>query len=163
EEREIHYTELRESRDEVIVDWHGLTRTGRDMDDIKAHLAHRYRVICHDTIRRGHSQLSPRTDQEYCLEVITAHANSLLDQLGRAVAPPDRDLDAPHRGRPGDAALRSEDGAAVRAPSARLRSVGSLRRDRRADVVPARRDLGSLAARNRRGDASPGAARSGRD
>ena len=82
EEREIHYTEWGESRDEVIVAWHGLARTGRDMDDIAAHLAHRYRVICPDTIGRGLSQWSPRPEQEYCLDFYSRLAVSLVEQLG---------------------------------------------------------------------------------
>jgi pimeloyl-ACP methyl ester carboxylesterase len=82
EEREIHYTEWGESRDEVIVAWHGLARTGRDMDDIAAHLAHRYRVICPDTIGRGLSQWSPQPEREYCLDFYSRIAVSLVNQLG---------------------------------------------------------------------------------
>ena len=82
EEREIHYTEWGESRDEVIVAWHGLARTGRDMDDIAAHLAHRYRVVCPDTIGRGLSQWSPQPEREYCLDFYSRLAVSLVDQLG---------------------------------------------------------------------------------
>ena len=52
---------------EAVIAWHGLARTGRDMDDIAAHLAQRYRVICPDTIGRGLSQWSPQPAQEYCL------------------------------------------------------------------------------------------------
>ena len=35
----------------MVIAWHGLARTGRDMDDLAAHLAPRYRVIC--PIRSG--------------------------------------------------------------------------------------------------------------
>jgi pimeloyl-ACP methyl ester carboxylesterase len=42
-----------------VIAWHGLARTGRDMDDIAAHLAQRWRVICPDTLGRGLSQWSP--------------------------------------------------------------------------------------------------------
>jgi pimeloyl-ACP methyl ester carboxylesterase len=44
---------------EVVVAWHGLARTGRDMDPIAAVLAQRFRVICPDTLGRGLSQWSP--------------------------------------------------------------------------------------------------------
>lgn len=80
--RELHYTEWGEQHDEVVIAWHGLARTGRDMDDIAAHLSQRWRVICPDTIGRGLSQWSPRPDDEYCLAFYARLAESLLDQLG---------------------------------------------------------------------------------
>lgn len=82
EGREIHYTEWGASGAEVVVAWHGLARTGRDMDHIAAHLAPRWRVICPDTIGRGFSQWSPRPEAEYCLAFYEKLAVSLLDQLG---------------------------------------------------------------------------------
>ena len=84
EGREVHYTEWGSHHAEVVVAWHGLARTGRDMDDIAAHLAQRRRVICPDTIGRGLSQWSPVPDQEYNLAFYTAQATALLDQLGIA-------------------------------------------------------------------------------
>ncbi len=82
--REIHYTEWGAGHDEVVIAWHGLARTGRDMDDIAAHLSGRWRVICPDTIGRGLSQWSPLPDQEYCLDFYVRLATDLLDQLGIA-------------------------------------------------------------------------------
>ena len=67
EGREIHVTEWGEPGAPVLVAWHGLARTGRDMDAIAAHLAPRWRVICPDTLGRGLSQWSPLPGQEYCL------------------------------------------------------------------------------------------------
>jgi len=64
-----------------VVAWHGLARTGRDMDDIAAHLAARYRIICPDTIGRGLSQWSPHPEREYCLAFYEKLAVALLDQL----------------------------------------------------------------------------------
>jgi pimeloyl-ACP methyl ester carboxylesterase len=52
------------------------------MDEIAAHLAPRYRVICPDTIGRGLSQWSPAPEQEYCLAFYGRLAVSLMDQLG---------------------------------------------------------------------------------
>ncbi|WP_114971217.1 alpha/beta fold hydrolase [Rhodoferax ferrireducens] len=84
--REMHYTEWR--TDEPIVErgtviaWHGLARTGRDMDELAAHLSARgYRVICPDTIGRGLSQWSPDPQQEYCLAFYARLARELFEQL----------------------------------------------------------------------------------
>ena len=82
EGREIHYTQWGAEHSSTVIAWHGLARTGRDMDDIAAHLSSRYRVICPDTIGRGLSQWSPAPEQEYCLEFYARLAVSLLDQLG---------------------------------------------------------------------------------
>jgi pimeloyl-ACP methyl ester carboxylesterase len=67
-----------------VIAWHGLARTGRDMDDIAAHLSQRWRVICPDTIGRGLSQWSPDPDGEYHLDFYARLATALLDQLGIA-------------------------------------------------------------------------------
>ncbi len=82
EGRELHYTEWGAGNAETVIAWHGLARTGRDMDEIAAHLAPRYRVICPDTIGRGLSEWSPAPDKEYCLAFYGRLAVSLLDQLG---------------------------------------------------------------------------------
>ena len=84
EGREIHYTEWGSSNAETVIAWHGLARTGRDMDEIAAHLAPRYRVICPDTIGRGLSQWSTRPEDEYCVDFYGRIAVSLVDQLGLA-------------------------------------------------------------------------------
>lgn len=81
EERELHYLEWGEGGETVIA-WHGLARTGRDMDEIAAHLARRCRVICPDTIGRGLSQWSPHPEREYCLDFYARLAVALLDALG---------------------------------------------------------------------------------
>ncbi len=80
--REIHYTEWGSQHRETVIAWHGLARTGRDMDDIAQQLARRWRVICPDTLGRGLSQWSPEPEREYCLAFYTRLAQSLLDQLG---------------------------------------------------------------------------------
>jgi pimeloyl-ACP methyl ester carboxylesterase len=78
----MHYTEWGAGHAETVIAWHGLARTGRDMDDIAAHLSARYRVICPDTVGRGLSQWSPAPAVEYCLAFYAAQAVALLDQLG---------------------------------------------------------------------------------
>jgi pimeloyl-ACP methyl ester carboxylesterase len=80
--RELHYTEWGAGNAETVIAWHGLARTGRDMDDIAAHLARRYRVICPDTIGRGLSEWSPAPEREYCLAFYDQLALGLLDGLG---------------------------------------------------------------------------------
>lgn len=82
EGREIHYTQWGAEHSSTVVAWHGLARTGRDMDDIARHLASRFRVICPDTIGRGLSQWSPLPEEEYCLDFYARLAVSLIDQLG---------------------------------------------------------------------------------
>ncbi len=83
--REIHYSLWGARHEKTVIAWHGLARTGRDMDVLAAHLsapADGYRVICPDTIGRGLSQWSPDPDREYCLDFYAQIATSLVDQLG---------------------------------------------------------------------------------
>lgn len=80
--RELHVTEWGAPGQPALVAWHGLARTGRDMDDVAAHLAARgWRVLCPDTIGRGLSQWSPAPDDEYCLDFYVRLARELLDAL----------------------------------------------------------------------------------
>jgi len=79
---EIHFTEWGAEHTDTVIAWHGLARTGRDMDDLAEHLSTRYRVICPDTIGRGLSQWSPQPEREYCLDFYARIAVSLVDQLG---------------------------------------------------------------------------------
>ena len=82
EGRELHYTEWGAANGETVIAWHGLARTCRDMDDLAAHLATRFRVICPDTLGRGLSEWSPQPAREYCLDFYVRLAQSLLNQLG---------------------------------------------------------------------------------
>jgi len=84
EGRELHYTQWGAQHAETVIAWHGLARTGRDMDDIAAHLSSRWRVICPDTLGRGLSQWSPDPAAEYKLAFYVRLATGLLDQLGIA-------------------------------------------------------------------------------
>ena len=79
---EIHYTEWGAADAPVVVAWHGLARTGRDMDELAEHLSGRYRVICPDTLGRGLSQWSRHPEQEYCLDFYARIAQDLFDGLG---------------------------------------------------------------------------------
>ncbi len=80
--REIHYMLWGAEHRETVVAWHGLARTGRDMDYLAASLADRYRVVCPDTIGRGLSEWSPEPHVEYCLPFYAGIAESLIGQLG---------------------------------------------------------------------------------
>lgn len=79
--RELHCTEWGQG-EEVVLAVHGLARTGRDMDELAAHLSSRYRVICPDLLGRGLSQWSPLPEREYCLDFYAELLEALLDQLG---------------------------------------------------------------------------------
>lgn len=81
--RELHFMEWGSRDAPVLVAWHGLARTGRDMDDIAAHLAESgWRVLCPDTIGRGLSQWSPMPEREYCLAFYSELARAFVDGLG---------------------------------------------------------------------------------
>ena len=80
--REIHWLEWGAPDAPVVIAWHGLARTGRDMDELAQHFASRgFRVICPDTIGRGLSQWSPLPDEEYQLSFYAKLANALCDEL----------------------------------------------------------------------------------
>ena len=81
--RELHFTEWGAGDAGTVIAWHGLARTGRDMDELAGHLSQRgWRVICPDTLGRGLSQWSPDPGAEYCLAFYARLARDLLDQLG---------------------------------------------------------------------------------
>lgn len=82
--REVHYTDWGPRDAPAVIAWHGLARTGRDMDELAAHLSPRYRVICPDTLGRGLSQWAREPQAEYCLAFYASQAADLLDQLGLA-------------------------------------------------------------------------------
>ncbi len=79
---EIHYTDWGHAEKGTVIAWHGLARTGRDMDELAAHLSARgWRVICPDTVGRGLSQWSSAPEQEYCLAFYARIARELMDGL----------------------------------------------------------------------------------
>jgi pimeloyl-ACP methyl ester carboxylesterase len=69
---------------EVVLAWHGLARTCRDMDELARPMSHRYRVICPDVIGRGSSRRSPLPATEYCVSLDAQMACALADPLGLA-------------------------------------------------------------------------------
>ena len=82
EGREIHFMEWGAQHTDTVIAWHGLARTGRDMDELAAHLSARgWRVICPDTVGRGLSQWSADPENEYCLAFYARIARELMDGL----------------------------------------------------------------------------------
>ncbi len=80
--REIHWLDWGSANAPVVIAWHGLARTSRDMDELAQHFAVRgFRVICPDTLGRGLSQWSPAPDDEYTLAFYAQLANALCDEL----------------------------------------------------------------------------------
>lgn len=80
--REVHWLDWGPRDGPVVVAWHGLARTCRDMDELASHFAERgFRVICPDTIGRGLSQWSPVPDDEYQLSFYGRLALGLFDEL----------------------------------------------------------------------------------
>jgi pimeloyl-ACP methyl ester carboxylesterase len=79
---EIHYTDWGKAEKGTVIAWHGLARTGRDMDELAMHLSARgWRVICPDTVGRGLSQWSADPQNEYCLRFYARLARELMDGL----------------------------------------------------------------------------------
>ena len=78
---EIHYTQWGAVDAPVVVAWHGLARTGRDMDELAQQLAPHYRVICPDTLGRGLSQWSRQPEHDYCLAFYARIVCELFDSL----------------------------------------------------------------------------------
>ena len=79
---EIHYTDWGKADHGTVIAWHGLARTGRDMDELAAHLSVQgWRVICPDTVGRGFSEWSSAPEQEYCLAFYARIARELMDGL----------------------------------------------------------------------------------
>jgi pimeloyl-ACP methyl ester carboxylesterase len=79
---QLHYTDWGKADKGTVIAWHGLARTGRDMDELAAHLSQQgYRVICPDTVGRGLSQWSRAPEQEYCLAFYARLARELMDGL----------------------------------------------------------------------------------
>ena len=83
--RELHYTDWRPAAPVrgTVVAWHGLARTGRDMDELAAHLSARgWRVLCPDMVGRGLSQWAEHPKDEYCLAFYARLACEFVTQLG---------------------------------------------------------------------------------
>lgn len=84
---EIHVTEWGDAGAPAVIAWHGLARTGRDMDDLAQHLSGQgWRVLCPDTLGRGLSEWSRAPLEEYCLRFYARLVADLFEQFGLAQA-----------------------------------------------------------------------------
>lgn len=80
--REIHWMDWGDPAAPAVIAWHGLARTGRDMDELAVHLVGEgWRVVCPDTLGRGLSQWSPVPDEEYQLAFYARIADALCEHL----------------------------------------------------------------------------------
>ena len=79
---DIHITEWGNASSPAIIMWHGLSRTGRDFDDLARHLSSRFFVLCPDTIGRGLSSWSTDPYNEYIIGTYVAHALLIMDAYG---------------------------------------------------------------------------------
>lgn len=76
----VHYTEWGEpDNPDVVLCVHGLTRNGRDFDDLAAALCERYRVVCPDVAGRGMSEWLPDAAQY----TIPAYVNDMVTLIAR--------------------------------------------------------------------------------
>ena len=79
---EVHVTEWGDPRNEALVMWHGLARTGRDFDEVAQALSDRYFVICPDTLGRGLSSWARDYRTDYSYRVFGETALGILDHYG---------------------------------------------------------------------------------
>ena len=79
---EIHLQDWGDPENPAVICWHGLARTGYDFDTCAAALAHRYRVLCPDTLGRGLSAWAMDPHREYTIDFYALQAVDLIDQLG---------------------------------------------------------------------------------
>ena len=77
----IAYTEWGDpANPRVLMCVHGLTRNGRDFDDLARSLAHHYRVVCPDVVGRGQSEWLAVKD-DYQLPTYVADMITLIARL----------------------------------------------------------------------------------
>jgi len=77
----MHYVEWGDPRNpRVVICAHGLTRNGRDFDELAKALADDYRVVCPDVVGRGRSDHVPVKEYEY--GVYCGDMTALIARLG---------------------------------------------------------------------------------
>ena len=83
----MHYVEWGDpAAERVVICVHGLTRNGRDFDELAQALLPDFRVVCPDVVGRGTSEWLQAKDAygtaQYCADM-TALSSSEEDRLGR--------------------------------------------------------------------------------
>jgi len=76
---EVHVTRWGDAANPALVMWHGLTRTGRDFDELASAFASRFFVLCPDTIGRGFSSWSDNSLEHYQPAYYEKLALAMLD------------------------------------------------------------------------------------
>jgi pimeloyl-ACP methyl ester carboxylesterase len=77
----IHYTEWGEAANpRIVICVHGLTRTGRDFDDLGQDLQQHFRVVCPDIVGRGRSDWLPAAE-DYGYPQYMADMNALIARV----------------------------------------------------------------------------------
>jgi pimeloyl-ACP methyl ester carboxylesterase len=80
----IHYTEWGEAANpRIVICVHGLTRTGRDFDDLGQDLQQHFRVVCPDIVGRGRSDWLPAAE-DYGYPQYMADMNALIARVTAA-------------------------------------------------------------------------------
>ncbi|GAB2592606.1 alpha/beta fold hydrolase [Nitrincola alkalisediminis] len=79
---EVHVTTWGNPSSPCVVLWHGLTRTGRDFDELAQALSLDYFVLCPDTPGRGLSQWCEHPEQQYTIPFYAQIANELIQYFG---------------------------------------------------------------------------------
>ena len=79
---DVHVTEWGAPEAPPVILWHGLSRNGRDFDDIARHLSSHFFVLCPDTIGRGLSSWSTDPYNDYMVGTYVAHALLIMDAYG---------------------------------------------------------------------------------
>eukprot|EP00934_Nitzschia_sp_Nitz4_P004753 Nitzschia sp. Nitz4//scaffold347_size17400//16796//17185//NITZ4_008839-RA/size17400-exonerate_est2genome-gene-0.14-mRNA-1//1//CDS//3329548678//4743//frame0 len=80
---ELHVTEWGDPSLPLLVMSHGLTRTGRDFDELAVALCDKYFVVCPDQIGRGLSSWSQDPHKDYCLTHYAKIAIDMIDYYGK--------------------------------------------------------------------------------
>ena len=78
----IHVTEWGNPDDPPVIMWHGLSRTGRDFDEIAKCLSRNFHVLCPDTVGRGLSSWSQDPYNDYIVGTYVAHALLIMEAYG---------------------------------------------------------------------------------
>jgi pimeloyl-ACP methyl ester carboxylesterase len=77
----IHYTEWGDAANpRIVICVHGLTRTGRDFDDLGQDLQQHFRVVCPDIVGRGRSDWLPAAE-DYGYPQYMADMNALIARV----------------------------------------------------------------------------------
>ncbi len=81
-EHDIHVSQWGEPTQPAVILWHGLSRNGRDFDELALSLSEQWWVLCPDTLGRGLSSWSSDPARDYSLNGLVDGALALLKAYG---------------------------------------------------------------------------------